>query len=151
MTAPDSLPTLAVKSTAGLATAAGVWTGVIMASIVLLGYFIKIAPRWREIGIGERQHDMDRLETRIDALETLVADANKRATKAEEDAHQSEMSMVVVIAALQLVMGEVDKLDPGNKVLKQAREMVTTARTGDAGMNSAITRLSTMRGVGEIR
>lgn len=130
-----------------MATAAGVWTGVIIASIALLGYVIKVAPRWREIGISERQHDLDRMGERIDALEKLVADANKRATKAEEDAHQSEMSMVVVIAALQLVMGEVDKLDPGNKVLKQARDMVATARTGDFGMNQAITRLSSISAV----
>lgn len=145
----SSAPALAVKSTAGLATAAGVWTGVIIASMALLGYIVKVAPRWREIGVTQREHDLDRLGGRIDALEKLVADANARAAKAEEDAHQSELSMVIVIATLQLVMGEVDKLDPGNKVLKQAREMVATARTGDAGMNNAITRLSTIRGVGE--
>lgn len=149
MTGLANIPAVAVKSATGLATAAGVWTGVVLASIALLGYIVKVAPRWREIGVAQREHDLDRMDDRINALERLVADANKRATKAEEDAHQSEMSMVVVIAALQLVMGEVDKLDPGNKVLKQAREMVATARTGDLGMNNAITRLSTIRGVGE--
>lgn len=146
----ESIPALAVKSTTGMATAAGVWTGVIVISITLLIAIIKIIPKLREIRVGEKQHDMARLEARIDTLEKSVKDANERAEKSEESAHQSEMSMVIVIAALQLVMGEVDKLDPGNKVLKQARDMVATARTGDLGMNQAITRLSTIRGIGEV-
>lgn len=144
-----NVPAVAVKSTAGLATAAGVWTGVIIASIALLVAIVKIIPKLKEIKVGEKQHDMARLESRIETLEKSVKEANDKAEKAEQDAHQSEMSMVIVIAALQLVMGEVDKLDPGNKVLKQAREMVATARTGDIGMNQAITRLSTIRGIGE--
>lgn len=146
----DSLPAVAVKSTAGLATAAGVWTGVIVISITLLIAIVRIIPKLKEIMVGEKQSNMDRFEIRIEALEKIVSEANTRAMKAEEDAHQSEMSMVIVIAALQLVMGEVDKLDPGNQVLKQAREMIATARTGDFGMNQAITRLSVIRGVGEV-
>lgn len=145
----SSIPAVAIKSTTGMATAAGVWTGVIVVSVTLMIAIVRILPKLREIRVGEKQHDMARLELRIDTLEKSVKEANERAEKSEESAHQSEMSMVIVIAALQLVMGEVDKLDPGNKVLKQARDMVATARTGDMGMNNAITRLSTIRGVGE--
>lgn len=140
MTAADTV--LAVKSTTGALTAAGVWTGVIIASLALLGYIVKVAPTWRKIGIDARASDLDRLDERVAELEASVATANKTA-------HNAEMSMVTLVAALQLVMGEVEKLDPGNKILVQAREMVAAARTGDFGMNQAINRLSLLNGVGE--
>lgn len=140
---------VAVKSTTGALTAAGVWTGVIIASLALLGYIVKVAPSWRKIGVEERQDDLDRLTGRIDKLETAVKEAETHAARANEQAHNAEMSMVTLVAALQLVMGEVEKLDPGNKVLIQAREMVAAARTGDFGMNQAINRLSMLNGVGE--
>lgn len=132
-----------------MATAAGVWTGVIIATLALIGYIVKIAPSWRKIGVEERQDDLERLGARIDKLETAVRDADAQAVRANEQAHNAEMTMVTLVAALQLVMGEVEKLDPGNKVLVQAREMVAAARTGDFGMNQAITRLAVVRGVGE--
>lgn len=131
-----------VKSATGALTATGVWTGVIIASLALFGYVIKVAPSWRKISVEERQDDLDRLVLRVAKLEGDVSTANATA-------HNAEMSMVTLVAALQLVMGEVEKLDPGNKVLIQAREMVAAARTGDFGMNQAINRLATMNGVGE--
>lgn len=131
---------IAVKSTTGLVMASGVWTGVILFSVTALITLIKIVPKLREIANLRRATDMERLDERVTELEGAVAIANKTA-------HHAEMSMVTLVAALQLVMGEVEKLDPGNKVLVQAREMVAAARTGDFGMNQAIDRLATVAAV----
>lgn len=73
---------IAVKSATGAWTAAGIWTLVIMAVAGVVTAVVKIAPRWRELGIGEQGRLRDQLGARIEKLEERLDSQGKR-----HDAH----------------------------------------------------------------
>jgi hypothetical protein len=80
---------VAVKSTTGFATAAGMWTLVlvVLGSIVIA--VVKIAPRWRELGLGGEANFRAALIARVDKLEAEVKELNKTIASNERrhDAH----------------------------------------------------------------
>jgi H+/gluconate symporter-like permease len=139
---------IAVKSTTGLFTAVGIWTGLIATTGAVIIAFIKFGPRWRDQAIEQRSDEMGKMSVRIATLEKSVEEANKASVMAEERAHKAELSMSIVVAVMQLLMSEVEKLDPeDNKTLRQAREMISSVMAGDFGMNAALTRLATIPSV----
>lgn len=133
---------VAVKSTTGLFTAVGIWTGLIAATGAVIIAFIRFGPQWRAQTVKQRADELDKMSQRLDKQDDAIAEAKKAATLAAERAHKAENSLAVIVAVVQLLMSELDKLEPGNKVLLQAREMLGAAMTGDFGMNAAIAKLS---------
>lgn len=129
--------TVAVKSTTGFFTAVGIWTALIGGTSAALIAWFRFGPKWKEA----REVTSKRYGERIASLEANVKSAT-------DSAHRAELSMTAVVAAVQLLMTEVEKLDPGNTVLKQAREMIAVAVTGDQGMAAAIARLAAVPGAG---
>jgi alpha-acetolactate decarboxylase len=67
-----------VKTVSGPYVAAGVWTGVILASISVIGFYVKIMPKLREINVTARRDEMLQMGMRIEALEKQVKDANEK-------------------------------------------------------------------------
>jgi len=147
----------------------GIWVAVVLLS-VLTGFAARALPivtRWKEIGVGQRNADFDRLYVRVTELEEKVDKADERARLADERArmaeqksadmqraaadhvHQNDMRLMSAVSAYQLVVGELIARDPENKVLKQARALMATAVTGDFGVGEGIRKLSMMPGVGE--
>lgn len=148
---------------------AGIWVLVVLASIAV-GAIVRALPtftRWKEIGVGQRNADFDRLYERVTELEEKVDKADERARLADERAriaeqasnemqrraaehvHQNDMRLMSAVSAYQLVVGELIARDPENKVLKQAQALMATAVMGDFGVGDGIRKLSMMPGVGE--
>lgn len=119
------------------------WTAALVAILNLLigGALVAVIKNWpklKELAIKARRDDMDDMRQRITELETVAKNAS-------EKAHRSEMIVVTVVAAFQLAMGELEKLDPENKVLKQARELMAVAMTGDFGMDASLHKLASFQ------
>ena len=148
MTIPPEAAAVAVKSTTGLLTAAGVWAGVIMLGLVLLIAVVKIMPKMKELRIGEKRGELDDLRERIVALETKVEEANRHADLANEKSHRSEMKLMAAVSAFQLVTTDLRKHDPDSPALRQAQELMSMAATGDFGMDRALKALGAVNGVG---
>lgn len=147
----------------------GIWLLVVLVSIGVgfLARALPVVTRWKEIGVGQRNADFDRLYERVTELEEKVEKADERARLADERAriaeqasnemqrraadhvHQNDMRLMSAVSAYQLVVGELIARDPENKVLKQAQALMATAVTGDFGVGDGIRKLSMMPGVGE--
>lgn len=103
---------------------------------------IKNWPRLREMANARRKGDLDDMRQRITVLESEVKSATATALKAQ-------MQMTYVTAALGMVSAELERQDPGNSVIKQAREMVAQATHEDSGFGAALRQLATAKGTGE--
>ncbi len=115
-----------MKTANGEQIAAGIWILVALASIVA-GVIIRFLPKWRELGIGQRKDDLIRLGDRVDKLETSL--------KGETAARvQAQLQLSYLVAAFGMVSSELERQDPGNIVIRQARSMVAKA-TGKDGLS----------------
>lgn len=114
---------IAVKSATGFWTAAGVWTGVILGVLTLLGIIVKAWPRLLELLIGQRRNDLDDMRKRIGDLEAKVELASTAA-------HAAEMKLVYAVAAVQLLAANVRARSPDDPTLKQAMELLAAATSG---------------------
>lgn len=158
-----------LKTANGSEISAGIWVLVVLVSIGL-GFFGRMLPvftKWKEIGVGQRNADFDRLYERVNELEDKVDKADERARLADERArlaeresqqtqrvaaehvHLADMRLMSAVSAYQLVVGELLARDPDNVVLKRAQEMMASAVTGDFGVGDGIRKLSRLPGVGE--
>jgi hypothetical protein len=86
---PSEVAAVAVKSTTGSVTAAGIWVLVVMVAGGILTAIVKIAPRWRELGQTGEANFRAALIARVDKLEAEVKDLNKviAANERRHDAH----------------------------------------------------------------
>lgn len=78
------------------------------------------AVRARSAMASDRRVKYDRLETRIDTLE-------RELRLAVDSLHATEMKLVSALTAYRLVLGELQKLDPTNDVLKQAQALLNVS------------------------
>jgi hypothetical protein len=151
---------VAVKSATGFWTAAGVWTGVIVAIVGAVTAYIKYGPRWKELGIGERGRDFEAMDKRISSLETKVFEADKRATEANERAHNAEKQSIASAAsfdirlmsalnACRLLLGVVEREAPESVELSLAKDLLAMAASDDMGVGKGMRKIATMRGVGQ--
>lgn len=138
-----------VKSTTGPIIAAGTWTGVIIVSVGAIVAYVRIMPKLREINVTARLDEMQQMGDRIRTLEESVKDANKAIAAANQRAHVSETKYTTLAAAVELMLGELEHLDPGNHVIKQVRNLVALAASSDAGVGDGLLKLMSVKGVGE--
>jgi hypothetical protein len=131
------------STTTGMITSGGIVTIILMLAYAL----IKIAPKWRELGIGQRKDDMDELRDRITVLERRTDEANQRATTAERATNEVRMHMVTLNTACALLAGELAKVSPGNPVLIQAKELIRLAASEDMGWSEEGKKLAMMPGL----
>lgn len=104
----------------------------------------------RETGLlAARGEDIEDMRTRIGDLEKRVDQANEAANVARDAANIIKLQMVSMQAAFELVAGELEKADPDNKVLKQARRLIAQAATSDMGVGVGMRKLAKIKGVGE--
>lgn len=125
------------------------WAGLFL----LIGTLIKVWPilndqliKVKEKRRSDKREDMAewRNEMRKELDELKV-----EAKASKEAAHRLENRLVTVVAAFQMIAGELRKLDPDNGTLKQAIDLVGLAVTDDLGMNRALTELSRVPGTME--
>lgn len=135
---------IAVKSETGFWTAAGVWTGVIIAGLAVLAGVVKVWPKLVELLIGQRRDDLDDMRKRISDLEAKVETASTAA-------HAAEMKLVYAVAAIQLLAAKVRASSPDDPTLKQAMELLSAATNGVlSGWHSELSNeLSRMKGKSE--
>jgi hypothetical protein len=138
-----------VKTVSGPYVAAGVWTGVILASISVIGFYVKIMPKLREINVTARRDEMLQMGMRIEALEKQVKDANEKIIAANNSARSSESKYTTLAAAVELMLGELEHIDPSNHIIKQVRNLVTLAASADQGVGDGLLHLMKVKGVGE--
>ncbi|CAN5702270.1 hypothetical protein BH11PSE6_BH11PSE6_00050 [soil metagenome] len=129
----SSASAVAVKSTTGIFTAVGIWTALIGGTVTVLVAYIRFGPTWLE----KRAARNGALGDRIAALEAKVSAAT-------ETAHTAEMTTVTIVAVVQLLLSEIERLEPQSRVLMQAREMLANVTTGDFGMSSYLARLASI-------
>lgn len=107
----------------------------------------------REKKRGEVRDDMaawrEQMRADMTDLKKRVEDAESEMSAANERSHKLEMRLMTVTNAFQMVAGELRRHDPDNSTLRQAVEMVGLAVTEDFGMNQALLKLATARGVNE--
>ena len=116
---------------------------------------IKIWPKLKELGNTRRKDEMDALRHRVDDLERQIETLLKTVASADERAHQAEMRAAKegaisetkisrAATAVTLVIGELERMPGGkeNPVIKQARELIAMAATGDSGFGMYITQLA---------
>lgn len=111
---PTDVVPVAVKGLTS--TGVGVWTLVVMFATAVVGGLIKIAPKWRELGIGERSRQID--EMRADMLRlterVLVSEAHSKAV----DIRLRQLEFV-----LKMVTDELEEVAPKNAVAARARAL----------------------------
>lgn len=110
---------------------------------------IKSWPRLKELAIRQRRGDMEDFRTRISDLERRVDQANEAAGIAKDSATIVRMQMVSMQAAFELVAGELERADPDNPVLKQARRLIAQAATSDMGIGTAMRQIAQLKGTRE--
>ena len=151
--AAQQTPVEVKPTVASILTAVGMWTAIIGTVGGIFTRWLLTRPKMAELANNKQAVDMAHLNARIIALEAKVDEANHRAGTASDKAHNAEMKMVSSVsalqAALQLVMSELRKHDPDSPALQQAQELIAIAVTGDFGMDRAVNKLSTIKGVGE--
>ncbi|HEX8382462.1 MAG TPA: hypothetical protein VF592_03705 [Sphingomonas sp.] len=135
---------ITVKSETGFWTAAGVWTGVVIALITLAAGVVRVWPRLVELFMGQRRADIEDLRKRISELETKVDAAHTAA-------HTAEMKLVYAVAAIQLLAAKVRADNPNDPTLAQAMELLAAATSGGfPGIDQRLAAgLSKMRGTNE--
>jgi hypothetical protein len=131
----------------------GDWASVLLASFerapwgytLTLAIIIALIKGWPAISdaalraktaIAEgRRSDMDDMLARVATLESKVEKATAVAVKAQ-------MQMTYVTAALSMVSAELERKDPGNPVLKQARDLVAQATHEDEPWGPMVAQIS---------
>jgi len=88
---------------------------------------VKVWPQLKQIAASIRRDDLDDLRARVGSLEAQVTEANTAA-------HRSEMKLVYVINAFQLLAGKIRDTDPDDPTLRQANEILKLATTGELGV-----------------
>jgi hypothetical protein len=86
---------------------------------------------------------------RIEALEKQVKDANEKIIAANNSARSSESKYTTLAAAVELMLGELEHIDPSNHIIKQVRNLVTLAASADQGVGDGLLHLMKVKGVGE--
>jgi len=128
-----------VKTTSGESVAHGVWTLVGIIGPAVLAFatiLVKFGPKWIENRDGRRKTDIERLDDRVGELESsLKAETAERV--------QAQMQLSYVVAAFGMISAELERQDPGNIVIRQARGMVAKATTKD-GLNGDLIRALNM-------
>lgn len=135
---PSTLP-VSVHGFTWTAALVGLLNAVVVGALVAL---IKVWPRIKELGINQRKDDLDDMRARISELEKKVDKANEEAGLAKDAANIIQMQMVSMQAAFELVAGELEKADPENKVLKQARRLLAQAATADLGVTAGFRKIA---------
>lgn len=131
------------SSATGMVTSGGILTIVIMFAYAL----IKIAPKWRELGIGQRRSDMDAMREDIAELKREVRTLQNNLAHAERETAEVRMQMVTMNTANRLMASELEKLNPDNPVLKQAKELIRQAASDDFGWGEEGRKLAMMPGI----
>lgn len=128
----------------------GIWVLV----FGLFGAMVKVWPAVRKLAneresgaLAARAEDMDDMRKRIGDLETKVEKANDDAAIARDSANIVRMQMVSMQAAFELVASELERADPSNVVLQQARKLIAQAATDDLGIGSGLRKIAASKGV----
>jgi len=135
----------AIKTESGPIIAKGMWSLVVVVCLAILAFL----PKWRTLGIGQRKDDIDRLMVRIEGLEADIVserEVRERDVTAERTARvKSQLQMSYLTAAFGMVSAELERQDPGNVVIRQAREMVGRATHEDAPFGDLVNSLDRFR------
>lgn len=123
------------------------WTGALVGLLnVLVGgalvAFIKSLPTLKKIANEREESQSNRYGQRIAALEQKAEAAMTVATRAQ-------MQMTYVTAALGMVSAELERKDPGNPVIKSARDLVAQATSEEPNFGSMVARMNQMKGPSE--
>lgn len=119
------------------------WTGALVGLLnVLVGgalvAFIKSLPTLKKIANEREESQSNRYGTRIAALEQKAEAAMAVATRAQ-------MQMTYVTAALGMVSAELERRDPGNPVIKSARDLVAQATHEEPPFGGLVAKMSQMK------
>jgi hypothetical protein len=123
------------------------WTGALVGLLnVLVGgalvALIRSWPTLKKIANDREETQSNRYGARITALEEKAERAMSAATRAQ-------MQMTYVTAALGMVSAELERKDPGNPVIKSARDLVAQATHEEPPFGEMVRKLGAERGVGE--
>lgn len=123
------------------------WTGALVGLLnILVGgalvAFIKSLPTLKKIANEREESQSSRYGQRIAALEEKAERAMAAATRAQ-------MQMTYVTAALGMVSAELERKDPGNPVIKSARDLVAQATHEEPVFGGLVAKMHDMKGNGE--
>lgn len=139
---------ITVSTTTGVWTAVGSWLGAIGIGAVLVAIVKSVVP-WRKQVSEERGDDFARLRAEIAEAKAEAKEAAKKADDASKAVLRAQTQTAMLSAALSLVSAELERKDPGNPVIKQARDMVARAACEDVGFGADLRALSQFKGAGE--
>lgn len=140
---PEHVATIPAKLV-GIAGTGVTWSTVILGMIetTLAGGAVAIVKNWpklKEIAVGRANHLDD--ERRVD-MDEMRADVKQL----KRDGERNRMILSYVMPALTIVMAELRRLDPENAGLKQARDLMAMANSGDFGLGQYIADLAVVTG-----
>lgn len=134
-----------LETTMGPWIAGGVWTGVAM---LLVGIWRGI-PKLLEI-IFKREKELREVKAQEDVtLVGRIAALEKASEASRMAAQNAQASVVYLTNALSLALNALQVVDPTNRAIKEAKELVAMAASADDGFASALGRLAGVPGVGE--
>lgn len=123
------------------------WTSALVGLLnVLVGgalvAFIRSLPNLKKVANEREEAHSNRYGQRIASLE-------EKAERALTAATHAQMQMTYVTAALGMVSAELERKDPGNPVIKSARDLVAQATQAEPPFGDMIRKLGQTMGTGE--
>lgn len=101
------------------------WGWALTAAVVLA--LIRGWPALSDAAVRARSALSADRKTRYDKLEARISDLEARLERTVNGLHDAEMKLVSALAAYRLVIGELQKIDPQNPVLKQAQALLNVS------------------------
>ena len=150
---------VAARTTEGGSINAGIWTlvAVVISTFGIIAVaFIKQWGPWKKVNIdarladfGRLRDDIDKLNARIEKLESLVTTANRDAADAKTHAMKADAKLQTALTACEILLTVVEREMPDASEISLVKRLLAQAASDDMGIGDGMRRIAAMKGTGE--